>query len=647
MRYYQIAPTITIHGPKDQLTYHHQSALPVGGLVTIPLGKKQAAGVILKEVAKPNFATRPVGQLIETRPLPAHLLQAALWMSRYYIAPLSSCFQTILPKGLHKTRRQIKLADTSNLINRTSFVLNSQQEAAVKTILKNSGGTTLLRGITGSGKTQVYVEVMKRTVETGRSGIVLVPEIALTAQLKSQIESSLPGAIITHSSMTEGQRHLIWRQILHSKKPVVVIGPRSALFSPITNLGLVVIDECHEPSYKQENQPRYLALRVARIITESAGARLILGSATPSVTESYLAEATAQPVALLNRPAIADALPAQISLVDIRKKDEFRRHRFLSDKLLSSIEASLGEGRQSLVFHNRRGSAPLTICQDCGWTAVCPSCQLPMTLHVDKHQLVCHICGRRLDVPASCPVCHQPQLVHRGIGTKLIADELAKLFPSAKLARFDADTAAVERLHTNYQDIYDGKFNIIIGTQMVAKGLDLPLLGSVGVVQADSGLNLPDYQANERVFQLVYQVCGRVGRLARPSSVIIQTYHPEHPSILYGSRQDYDAFYQWELPRRRQDYFPPFCYLAKLTCAYSRENQAVAASRALADGLKQRFNNQMLVLGPAPSFYEKLGGRFRWQLILKSSKRSIIQEACRELVNNSRWTVDPDPAHLL
>ncbi len=647
MLYYRIAPVAGERSVDDGLTYHSSSQLPAGSLVKIPLGKQQTVGVILRQTTKPEFATKPVKSLIEDRPLPEHLTETALWMSRYYTAPLSSVFQTMLPRGLEKLRRISGITPESIPINRTKIVLNDEQSAAVRTIMANPAGTVVLRGVTGSGKTQVYIEVMKQILAAGHSGIILVPEISLTTQLRTQLLAALPGVVVTHSSMTEAQRHLIWRQILYSEKPLVVIGPRSALFSPLHNLGLVVIDECHEPGYKQENQPRYLALRAARVITKAIEGRLILGSATPSITDSYLAQATRQPVVLMTKPATRDAVPAKVRIVDLKQRDQFRRHRFLSDDLIQSIENSLAEGRQSLIFHNRRGSAPLTICQDCGWTALCQSCHVLMTLHVDRHTLICHICGRRTKVPSGCPVCRQPQIVHRGIGTKLVADELSKLFPRAKIARFDADTKVMEQLHNNYREVYEGKIDILIGTQVIAKGLDLPHLGFVGVIQADSGLGIPDYQSRERVFQLVYQVCGRVGRLARRSDVVIQTYQPNHPSIVYGSKQDYDSFYKLELAERRRANFPPYCYLAKLTCSYSRERQAVAAARAAADELKKRFGVSLSILGPAPAFYERLGGRYRWQLILKSARRSLLTEACLNFANNSRWIVDPDPAHLL
>jgi primosomal protein N' (replication factor Y) (superfamily II helicase) len=331
--------------------------------------------------------------------------------------------------------------------------------------------------------------------------------------------------------------------------------------------------------------------------------------------------------------------------VSFANQGEFGRHRFLSRTLLASMEKNLADGTQTLIFHNRRGSAPLTICEQCGWMAACDNCQLPLTLHTDQHKLICHVCGRHHNIPPSCPNCGQPDIIHKGIGTKLIVSELERVLPKTHIARFDTDTKSTERLHHQYQNLYDGKIPIIVGTQMVAKGLDLPHLRTVGIIQADGGLNLPDFQSEERVFQLIHQVSGRVGRDHHATEVIVQTYQPEHPSITFGISQDYDGFYDYDVARRRNNRFPPYSYLLKLICVYNTEAGAVRASKDLARDLRMKFKD-IEVLGPAPAFYERLGSTYRWQLIIKSDTRRRLLEVIKK-VPPSRWQVDIDPATIL
>lgn len=645
MNYYLVAPNSLVRADETAFTYHSENQLAIGSIVRVSAGRRTVNGVVIKAVPKPSFKTKAVLDQVAPNPLPPALLKTAFWLSEYYATHLGTVLQTLLPAGLHKQRRDSKKDEVHPQRNRTKIVLNPSQKAALQAIEAQKNQTILLHGVTGSGKTQVYIEAAKQQALQGQSSIILVPEIALTPQLVAEFSHHFTHLIVTHSGLTEAQRHKAWQYVLdHQNEPLIIIGPRSALFMPVANLGLLVVDECHEPSYKQEQSPRYSALRAARILVEAhSNARLILGSATPGVQEYYLAKKTESPIITLSETA-RQSTPPVIEVVDFKLRRHFPRHRFLSQALVSCIEQALTENRQALLFHNRRGTAPHTICDHCGWLAECPTCFLPLTLHADQHALRCHLCRFTTGVPPSCPVCHEPTVTFKGIGTKLIETEVSKLFPKASIARFDADTHDTEALHKRYQELYDGTINIMIGTQMLAKGLDLPHLGMVGVIQADSGLMLPDYQAEERVFQLLYQVIGRAGRNAHTSSVVIQTFQPDHPAITSAVARDYHSFYTFEIARRAKQHFPPFCYLLKLTCSYKTEAGAINASQKLAAQLRDSHAH-IEVLGPTPSFHERLGGNYRWQIVVKSPTRRLLISLAKEIP--AGWQTDLDPASLL
>ncbi len=643
--YYLVAPLVMVRANEHAFTYHSQAPLDVGTLVRISVGKRLANGVILQAVtAKPTFPTKAVGAVLSPHPLPQPLITLSWWISQYYAAHLATVLQAILPSGLQKTRRDSAKTVVHPIRKRTNIVLNTDQAAALEHINARSVGTFFIHGVTGSGKTQVYIEAVRHVVAAGRSAIVMVPEIALTPQLVAEFGNHFPNLIVTHSGLTESERHHLWLKALqHNKEPLVVIGPRSALFMPLAHLGIIVVDECHEPSYKQEQTPRYSALRAASILAKAHGAKLILGSATPAITDYYLAETTKSPILRLAKPA-AQLQPVNIEVVDLTVRSNFSRHRFISIQLLGAIEVALAKKYQVLLFHNRRGTAPTTLCEHCGWVAHCPTCFLPLTLHADKHVLACHLCGFSTKVPPNCPECREPTIIFKGIGTKLIEVEISRLFPKARIARFDADTSKAEAVHNRYQALYDGEIDIMIGTQMLAKGLDIPRLALVGVVQADSGLVLPDYTSEERVFQLLYQVIGRAGRGEHPGEVVIQTYQPNHPVVKAAVARDFASFYDAELQHRKAGRFPPFRHLIKLNCSYKTEAGAVNASKKYAAELR-KHHPDLEILGPTPSFYERLGGAYRWQIIVKGKKRGDLVAIAQNAP--AGWQADLDPASLL
>lgn len=546
-----------------------------------------------------------------------------------------------------KTRRQRQQPAAYQAVRkRTKFVLNTDQVRAVETIEAMTPGSALLHGVTGSGKTRVYIELAKRTLAAGRSVIILVPEIALTSQLLDEFQALFSDIIVTHSRQTEAERHIAWQAALTATVPRVAIGPRSALFLPFKNLGLIVIDEAHEPSFKQEQAPRYSALRAASILAAGHQAKLVMGSATPLVSDYYLAEHSGRPIIRLDRPAESGAVKPTIKLVDMTKRSNFKSHRFLSNTLITQMQQTLEEDHQVLLFHNRRGSASTTLCENCGWTALCPRCFIPLTLHADMHQLTCHICGLDARVPTSCPECGTADIIHKGIGTKLIETEIRKLFPSKSIARFDGDSLATESAEARYKELYEGTIDIIIGTQVIAKGFDLPKLRMVGIIQADAGLSLPDYGASERTFQLLAQAIGRVGRSHHQTAVVVQSYQPSHPAVTLGLSQDYEQFYTATIEQRRQAIFPPFCYLLKLTCIYKTEKAAISNASKLAALLRQKVGTHVSVLGPTPAFYERQADTYRWQLVIKSSRRAALLELLQYLPP-AHWQYELDPLSLL
>jgi primosomal protein N' (replication factor Y) len=646
MHYYEVAPNQIIRAGSTSFTYASSLPLSLGQLVTVEVGKKNLVGVILRETKEPPYKTKDITALIETTPLPYPLIQLSLWLSDYYVTPLASVLQTVLPSGLTKTRRERKTVPRDILRDRTHIVFTPEQQAAITIIEQMSPGTALLHGVTGSGKTRVYIEMAERTLAQGKSVIILVPEIALTSQLVDEFSHHFDDIILTHSRQTEAERHLAWRDTLTSATPRVIVGPRSALFLPAAQIGLIVIDEAHEPSFKQEQSPRYSALRAASMLATYHKAKVILGSATPTISDYYLALHSGRPIITMAKRAQDAAVAPNIQLIDMTKRPNFKHHRFLSDTLLAQLEKTFASNQQALIFHNRRGSASTTLCENCGWSATCSRCFIPLTLHGDLHHLRCHICGTTEPVPTSCPDCHHADIVHKGIGTKLIESELRKLYPNKVIARFDGDSETGESVEERYKELYNGEIDLIIGTQVIAKGLDLPHLRTVGVIQADAGLSLPDYSSSERSFQLLAQVIGRVGRSHHPTNVIVQSYQPTHPAVVDGLAQNYEHFYHTTLEERHRGHFPPFTYLLKLTCIYKTEAAAIRNAQNLARSLRGSMSRDIQILGPTPAFYERQRDTYRWQLTIKSPRRAALVNLLEQLPP-THWQYELDPISLL
>lgn len=647
MHYYEVAPTKIVRSGVSTLTYSSSLELSRGQIVRIEVGSKQLVGVVISISSKPTYAVKPIEHVIEATPLPEPILKTAEWMASYYLTPLAQCVQTILPTGVQKSRRlPLKNPSTPIPRKRTNYVFTPDQRHAIDSIRNSTPGSILLHGVTGSGKTAVYIEIARDTINNGQSVIILVPEIGLTSQLVAEFSAVFDDVIVTHSKQSEADRHRTWKASLESRKPLVVIGPRSALFLPLKSVGLIVVDESHEPSYKQDKSPRYSALRAARILADAHQAKLILGSATPSVVDYYLASSHDRPIISMSGLARPNAITPKLSVVDMTKKEHHTRHRFLSDTLLNQLSSTIASGNQTLIYHNRRGSASITLCDACGWIALCPDTFVPLTLHADSHILQSHLTGVSWPVPTSCPECHNTDIIHKGIGTKLIESELRKLYPNTSIVRFDGDTESARALDKQYDSLRRGDIQLIIGTQVIAKGLDLPHLRTVGVVQADGGLSLPDYVSAERTFQLLSQVIGRVGRTEHETRVILQTYQPSHPAIIDSLTQNYHDFYARTIVERKRANFPPFSHLLRLECIYKQESTTIAHTKSFARTIAARANPRVTILGPSPSFYERVSGSYRWQLIIKSSHRQDLLDIVGFLPP-SHWQYELDPMSLI
>lgn len=665
--HYEVIPTTTFKKSPlfsdGLLTYSFDQNLAPGTIVSIPLGKKTALGIIYRKTTAPtdqNFIIKSINKIVHPIPLPNHLLKSLAWLSSYYLNPVAKTANLFLPLGIEKNRRKKSSASTfipqfSNPIQDIAspiaattthyqIPLNPAQKQALTELHKIKTHTKLLHGITGSGKTNIYLELASQVFSSNQSVILLVPEISLTPQLVGRFQEHFGTQVISlHSKLTEAERHLIWQRIHEADQstPFVIIGPRSALFSPLKNLGLIIIDEAHEPSFYQDTSPRYHALRLASFMAQTLKIDCLLGTATPRVEDYFLAQKNHAYVALSEK-AKSITSQTKISLIDLKDRALFTRNRYFSDALLQDIENNLKQHKQTLLFHNRRGSAPLTICEHCGYQVLCPNCLLPLTLHSDSYQLICHTCGHHEPVPSTCPVCHHGSLIHKGFGTKLLESELKKLFKNARIARFDADNATADSLTQNFEAVKNGDIDIIIGTQTIAKGLDLPLLNTVGIVQADANLNLPDYAAEERTFQLITQVIGRVGRGHNDiNHVFLQTFQPEHPVILAAKSLDYAKFADYLLKKRQLSHLPPFFYLLRISIVKKTEDLAIKKIMSLHSTLK-KFPDVYLS-APTPSFHEYTPSGYSWQIIVKAKKRDSLTHLIESLDQypEIRFAIDP------
>ena len=510
----------------------------------------------------------------------------------------------------------------------------------------------LLHGVTGSGKTEIYLQALAETVRLGKRGIVLVPEIALTPQTIERFAARFPHRVgVIHSQLSLGEQFDEWQRIRNGEFDVV-IGPRSAIFVPQPDLGLIVIDEEYEWTYKQQDKsPRYHARDAALKLGELTGAVVVLGSATPDVETYYRArQGEYQLLELLERvtPDVGSPLP-KVTIVDLREELKAGNRSLFSRSLSEAIAKALTGGEQVILFINRRGGANFIQCRNCGFVFRCRRCEITLTYHYDQDRLVCHQCNYRMSVPQVCPQCLSPRIKFLGIGTQKLEREVGYAFPQARRLRWDSDATRGRYSHEELLDKFRAhEADILIGTQMIAKGLDLPLITLVGVVSADTSLNLPDFRSGERTFQLLSQVAGRAGRGTMGGQVIIQTYSPEHYAIRAAAKHDYNLFYEQEIAYRRQLRNPPFAQLASLVYSHTNsiicQREAERMQQVITTERDARGIADLSLIGPAPAFIHRLRGRFRWQLILRGSG---LDSFLSSIPIPQGWTVDIDPVGLV
>ncbi len=539
------------------------------------------------------------------------------------------------------------------------LVLHAAQQAALEAICASirSGSyqTFLLHGVTGSGKTEIYLRAIEETLAAGKSALLLVPEIALTPAVAAQFFARFGELVaILHSAFSGLERSGQWRRLREGRARVVV-GTRSGVFAPVGNLGLVVVDEEHETSYKQDETPRYNGRDVALVRARAAGATVVLGSATPSLESRYNAERGKY--RLLEMPERIERRPMpKVEIVDLRLEFvETRRQELFSRALAEAIEARLTEGEQVIILLNRRGFSTNVVCRGCGHRMECQNCSVTLTYHRGEARLVCHYCNYVEAVPKKCPKCQSEYIYFVGTGAEKVEDALRQRFPKARIARLDRDTVrGRDHYETVLQAFRERSYDILVGTQMIAKGHDIPNVTLVGVVSADVGLGIPDFRAAERSFQLLTQVAGRAGRGDRPGQVVLQTLNPEHYAVRFAAAQDYDGFYRKELNFRRLMHYPPFTAMASLLVRSKKLEEALTLSGRLGQDLRD-LPEGVRMLGPAAAPVVRLKTDYRYQFLLKASNRKLLSEVLQRARNfalRENWpatalVVDVDPLSLM
>jgi primosomal protein N' (replication factor Y) len=537
--------------------------------------------------------------------------------------------------------------------------LSSDQRIALQTIFQSieSGehSTILLHGVTGSGKTEVYMQSIEQVVSYGRQAIVLVPEISLTPQTRARFQGRFSSVAVLHSHMSGPERHYQWRRIADGHAQVV-IGPRSAVFAPAPYLGLIILDEEHENSFKQETVPRYHARDVAIHRASLERIPLVLGSATPSLETYHRAQIgqykkVALPRRILNRP-----LP-EVTTIDLRSARIDVNRGAISTPLVKAIERTLADDGQTILLLNRRGYATSIQCPSCGHVIDCPDCDMPLTHHRDGSKATCHYCDYTIAAPNVCPKCGFDAIRLAGLGTQKLEIEVQQRFPDAKIARMDSDTMKKPGSHERVlAEFRTGKVQILLGTQMIAKGLDFPNVLLVGVINADSTLHFPDFRASERTFQLVTQVAGRTGRGDRAGEVLVQTYSPDHPAIVHACRHDFDSFSMQELEQREQFGYPPFASLARLIFRGPIQEDANEFAEEVVRRIQSeiaRTGSKIRVLGPAPPPIAKLRGHYRYQAMMISQDAAALNSVLARIQSTTKppgenlYLIDIDPVDML
>lgn len=491
----------------------------------------------------------------------------------------------------------------------------------------------LLYGVTGSGKTEIYLQSIQEVIEKGREAIVLVPEIALTPQMVTRFKGRFGDKVaVLHSGLSAGEKYDEWRKI-QRKEVKVVVGARSAIFAPFENLGIIIIDEEHETSYKQEDMPHYHARDVAIKRAKTYNCPVVLGSATPALETFARAQKGVYHLLTLPSRMNNQALPS-VEIVDMREELRAGNRSMFSIALLEKLKDRMEKNQQTVLFLNKRGHSSFVMCRDCGYVMNCPNCDISLTYHRASERMKCHYCGFEAQVPSHCPECSSEHIRYFGTGTQKVEEELGKVLPEARVIRMDVDTTGRKGSHERLLDEFQaGKADILLGTQMIAKGLDFPNITLVGVLSADTMLHLPDFRSSEKTFQLLTQVSGRAGRHQLPGEVIIQTYSPEHYSVELAGKQDYDLFYQYEMQVRKVRKYPPFYYIALITVSHEQLMTTVSVTEKITHFVRSRLTSQTVILGPVASPIPRINNRYRYQCLIKYKREPDLARTLKQVLD--------------
>ncbi|MEC1590461.1 primosomal protein N' [Bacillus sonorensis] len=513
-------------------------------------------------------------------------------------------------------------------------------EAIIEAVEHNRHDVFLLHGVTGSGKTEIYLQSIENVLKAGKEAIVLVPEISLTPQMVHRFKGRFGSQVaVLHSGLSTGEKYDEWRKI-HRKEVRLVVGARSAIFAPFENLGMIIIDEEHETSYKQEEMPRYHAKEAAIKRAEYHRCPVVLGSATPTLESFARAKKGVYKLLSLKQRVNSQVMP-DVSLVDMREELRSGNRSMFSKALMEELEKTLEKGEQAVLFLNKRGYSSFVMCRDCGYVIQCPHCEISLTYHRFGQRLKCHYCGFETGMPSSCPECRSEHIRYFGTGTQRVEEELTKILPAARVIRMDVDTTSRKGAHEKLLTAFGkGEADILLGTQMIAKGLDFENVTLVGVLSADTMLHIPDFRAAEKTFQLMTQVSGRAGRHEKPGRVIIQTYTPSHYSIQLTKTHDYEAFFQQEMLHRREQAYPPYYYLALITVSHEEVAKTALVTEKIAQYLKANISNDAKILGPVASPIARIKDRYRYQCVIKYKQENQLTSLLKNIMDHYKRDIE-------
>ncbi|MCS5709628.1 primosomal protein N' [Candidatus Berkiella cookevillensis] len=637
------------------------ASLQVGMRVSVPFGKRTLVGVIMDIATHSTFDNAKLKTIIEVLDesalFPADLCHFFQKAAQYYHHPIGEVVHAGLPQSIKQGKRaKPTVVPTSSAFQTSDLALNPHQITAIDAIKKSLHQFTafLLEGVTGSGKTEVYLATVLAALEAGQQALVLVPEISLTPQTFERFQQRFGNQVVSfHSQMTPAKRRDVFYQV-QQQAVSIVVGTRSALFLPFKKLGLIVIDEEHDASFKQQEGFRYSARDLAVLRAKLLNIPVLLGSATPSFESLYNAQKAKYQQLYLPHRATDVAMP-HIELLDIRHN---KLNGGLSAQLLAKIQSTLANKGQVLLFINRRGYAPVYMCYDCGWFANCHRCETRLTYHLHKRQLICHHCERIVQIPSHCPDCNSSSLNTVGQGTEKIEESLSAQFADARIVRVDSDTTSKkDSLATFLKQAHDNEANILIGTQILAKGHHFPHLSLVAIIDADGGLFSTDFRAQERMAQLLIQVSGRAGRVHNAGKVVIQTFHPEHPFMQHITQQNYRSLANTLLQERMNATLPPYTHIALIRANHIEPNMPMTFLQQVQSYLSNALQNQSIsIRGPIPSIIPKRQGRYHFQLLLQTDQRAILHQALghstsflenMKIGKKVRWSLDVDPVEMI